>query len=101
MTSASMGRTSVSFGKLGASNFTRTLAAAFLSLAPAAAQTFSLRGYLVDGLTNRPISGAGLHLYSTIGGNPGGGHRPARAPAGLPPHKRRGVTPRAPAARPP
>lgn len=57
------------------------LAAALLSLAPAAAQTYSLRGYLVDGITNRPISGARLHLFAIHGTYPIGSNGPAAAPA--------------------
>jgi len=56
------------------------LAAALLSVAPTTAQTYSLRGYLVDGLTNRPITGARIHLFSVNGGNPIGSNGPAATP---------------------
>src|SRR5438045_1869172 len=55
-------------------------AAAVLSVAPATAQTYSLRGYVVDGLTNRPIAGARIHLFSLYGGNPVGSNGPDATP---------------------
>jgi hypothetical protein len=57
------------------------LAAALLAVAPVAAQTYSLRGYLIDGLTNRPISGARLHLFSNANGTSVGSNGPAAPPA--------------------
>lgn len=57
------------------------LAAALLSFAPAAAQTYALRGFLVDGLTNRPISGARVHLFSDNYASPIGSSGPAATPA--------------------
>jgi len=37
---------------------------------PCSSQTFSLSGYVVDGMTGQPISGARLHLFLARGGDP-------------------------------
>jgi hypothetical protein len=56
-------------------------AAALLSVGAASAQTYSLRGYLVDGLTNRAIAGARVHLFSHDDASPIGSNGPAAKPA--------------------
>lgn len=52
----------------------------FLTL-PSLSQQFSINGYVVDGVTNAPLSDLRLHLYEVQDNDPAvGSHGPATAP---------------------